>query len=33
MLKKEDGKLDFHKSAREVHDRVRGVNPWRAHMA
>ncbi len=28
MLNKEDGKLDFYKSAQEVHDRVRGVNPW-----
>ena len=28
MLKKEDGKLDFTKSAQQIHDRVRGVNPW-----
>ena len=28
MLKKEDGKLDFSFSAKSVHDRVRGVNPW-----
>lgn len=28
MLKKEDGKLDFARSAWEVHNRVRGVNPW-----
>ncbi len=28
MLKKEHGKVDFSKSAREVHDLVRGVTPW-----
>lgn len=28
MLKKEHGKLDFHQTAQQVHDRVRGVNPW-----
>ena len=28
MLKKEDGKLDFSLSAKCIHDRVRGVNPW-----
>lgn len=28
MLKKEDGKLDFALSARAVHNRVRGTNPW-----
>ena len=28
MLKKEHGKLDFHASAKSVHDRVRGTNPW-----
>lgn len=28
MLKKEDGKLAFDQSAKSVHDRVRGVNPW-----
>ncbi len=28
LLKKEDGQLDFKESARAVHNRVRGVNPW-----
>lgn len=28
MLRKEHGKLDFHESARAVHNRVRGTNPW-----
>ncbi|MEG1523622.1 MAG: methionyl-tRNA formyltransferase [Clostridia bacterium] len=28
MLKKEHGKLDFHLTAQQVHDRVRGTNPW-----
>ena len=28
MLKKEHGKLDFQQTAQQVHDRVRGVNPW-----
>jgi methionyl-tRNA formyltransferase len=28
MLKKEDGAIDFTKSAREVHDHVRGMSPW-----
>ena len=28
MLKKEHGKLDFQASAKSVHDRVRGTNPW-----
>lgn len=28
MLKKEHGKLDFTESARSVHNRVRGTNPW-----
>ena len=28
MLKKEHGKLDFHQTAQQVHDHVRGVNPW-----
>ncbi|MDL2235475.1 methionyl-tRNA formyltransferase [Christensenellaceae bacterium OttesenSCG-928-L17] len=28
MLKKEDGRLDFFQSAQQVHDRVRGTNPW-----
>jgi methionyl-tRNA formyltransferase len=28
MLKKEDGAIDFSKSARAVHDHVRGMSPW-----
>ncbi len=28
MLKKEHGRLDFSQSAKAVHDRVRGTNPW-----
>ena len=28
MLKKEHGKIDFSKTAREVHNLVRGTNPW-----
>ncbi|MEA4869712.1 MAG: methionyl-tRNA formyltransferase [Christensenella sp.] len=28
MLKKEHGKLDFSESIRQVHNRVRGTNPW-----
>jgi len=28
MLKKEHGKIDFTKSRREIHNLVRGVNPW-----
>lgn len=28
MLKKEHGKIDFSKTAMQVHDLVRGVNPW-----
>lgn len=28
MLKKEDGKIDFHKTAKEIKNLVRGVNPW-----
>ena len=28
MLKKEDGVIDFTKTAREVHDHVRGMSPW-----
>lgn len=28
MLKKEDGKLDFTQSAQQIHNRVRGTNPW-----
>jgi methionyl-tRNA formyltransferase len=28
MLKKEDGRIDFAKPARRVHDHVRGMSPW-----
>jgi methionyl-tRNA formyltransferase len=28
MLKKEDGAIDFSKSAQAVHDHVRGMSPW-----
>jgi methionyl-tRNA formyltransferase len=28
MLKKEDGRIDFSKPARAVHDHVRGMTPW-----
>jgi len=28
LLKKADGQIDFEQSARAVHNRVRGVNPW-----
>ncbi len=28
MFKKEDGKIDFHNKAQEIHNLVRGVNPW-----
>ena len=28
ILKKEDGRIDFAKSARAVHDHVRGMSPW-----
>jgi methionyl-tRNA formyltransferase len=28
MLKKEDGRIDFAKAARAVHDHVRGMSPW-----
>lgn len=28
ILKKEDGRIDFAKPAREVHDHVRGMSPW-----
>ena len=28
MLKKEDGRIDFTKAARAVHDHVRGMTPW-----
>ena len=27
-LKKEDGRLDFQKTAQELHNLIRGVNPW-----
>lgn len=30
ILKKEDGVVDFSRSARAVHDHVRGMNPWPA---
>jgi methionyl-tRNA formyltransferase len=28
ILKKEDGRIDFHRSAEEVYDRMRGFQPW-----
>src|SRR5271155_5114992 len=28
VLKKEDGRIDWAKSARQVHDHVRGMSPW-----
>ena len=28
MLKKDDGVIDFRKTARELHDHVRGMSPW-----
>jgi methionyl-tRNA formyltransferase len=28
ILKKEDGRMNFEKSAREIHDRLRGFQPW-----
>jgi len=28
ILKKEDGKIDFGRSAREIHNRLRGFQPW-----
>jgi methionyl-tRNA formyltransferase len=28
ILKKEDGRIDFTRSAREIHDRLRGFQPW-----
>ncbi len=28
LLKKSDGRLDFSQSAKAVHDRARGMNPW-----
>jgi methionyl-tRNA formyltransferase len=30
MLRKEEGSTDFQGSAREVHDRIRGLDPWPA---
>lgn len=33
LLTKTDGRLDFSQSARQVHDRVRGVNPWPSGQA
>jgi methionyl-tRNA formyltransferase len=32
-LQKHDGQLDFHQSAVQVHNRVRGVNPWPSGQA
>lgn len=28
MLKKEDGRIDWHRSALEIHNQVRGLDPW-----
>ena len=28
ILKKEDGRIDFSRSAQEIHDRMRGFQPW-----
>ncbi len=28
MLKKEDGRLDWHRSATDLHNQVRGLDPW-----
>jgi methionyl-tRNA formyltransferase len=28
MMKKEDGQIDWHKSAMEIHNQVRGLDPW-----
>lgn len=28
ILKKEDGQIDFSRSAKEIHDRLRGFQPW-----
>jgi len=28
MLKKEDGRIDWRRSARQLHDQVRGLSPW-----
>jgi len=33
LLKKTDGRIDFSWSARRIHDRVRGVNPWPSGQA
>lgn len=32
MLKKEDGHVDFAAGMQQAHDRVRGMNPWPAHL-
>jgi methionyl-tRNA formyltransferase len=28
LMKKEDGRIDWSRSAREVHNQVRGLDPW-----
>lgn len=28
MLKKEDGRIDWHQSAQQIHNRIRGLAPW-----
>src|SRR6185312_3614737 len=28
ILKKEDGKIDFHRTAQEIYNRLRGFQPW-----
>src|SRR5207302_11095930 len=28
ILKKEDGLINFHRTAREIHNRLRGFQPW-----
>lgn len=28
MMKKEDGQIDWHRSATEIHNQVRGLDPW-----
>ena len=28
MMKKEDGRIDWSRSAQEIHDHVRGLDPW-----
>jgi len=33
LLKKTDGRIDFSGSARHIHNRVRGVNPWPSGQA